>query len=122
MEIRKGQIKRSDKLIVLKAVASIAPSLPTSLTDDSTTIKKQSINKGKFRRILVFSASPLCLSLSVVRRLSSVTIPSNRAEVLDDKRQDRVDSCIFDVLSLTSFLPFLFVYRSRSAGRRNGRG
>ena len=83
---RPDQVRlRSDKLIVLKTVASIVPSLSTSLTDDTTTIKLQPINKGKFRRILVFSAPSLCLSLPAIRRLSSVTIPSNRAEVLGDE-------------------------------------
>ena len=77
---------------------------------------------GEFRRILVFSAPPLCLSLPVVRRLSSVTIPGNRAEVWDDERQDLVDCCVFVVLSLTPSLPFLFVYRSPLAGRRDGQG
>ena len=30
-----------------------------------------------------------------------------------------VDCCIFVVLSLTSFLPFLFVNRNQTVGRRN---
>ena len=42
--------------------------------------------KGEFRRILVFSASPLCLSLPVVRRLSSVTIPGSWVDVCYDER------------------------------------
>ena len=42
--------------------------------------------KGEFRRILVFSASPLCLSLPVVQRLSSVTIPGSWVDVCYDER------------------------------------
>ena len=74
------------KFYVLKTVVSTHS---IYLTDNTTTTKHNNGDKqryGKFRRILVFSAPPLCLSLPVIRRLSSVTIPSNRAEVLDDER------------------------------------
>ena len=55
----------------------------------------------------MISAPPICLSLPAIRCLSSVTIPSNRAEVLDDERIDLVACCIFDGLSLTPFLPYI---------------
>ena len=44
------------------------------------------INKDKFRRILVFFAPSLCISLPVVRHCSSLTILGSRAEVWDGER------------------------------------
>ena len=43
------------------------------------------MTKGEFRRILVFSALPLSLSLPVVRCLSLVTIPGNKVRFKMEK-------------------------------------
>ena len=87
IEARKYQIDkdRGVEIYVLKTVVSTHS---IYLTDNTTPTKHNNGDKqryGEFRWILVFSAPPLCFSLPAIR-LSSVTIPSNRAEVLDNER------------------------------------
>ena len=85
-----GQIEFSSQIEVGKidcsgnrSICSLYVPLRYDTTATTTTADEL---KSEFHRILVFSAPPLCLSLPVVRCLSSVTIPGSRAKAWDDER------------------------------------
>ena len=108
------------KSYVLKTGVSIQS---IYLTDNHHHHHQQPVNKGKFRRILVF-LSFLFVSLCP----SSVASPPSLFHAAGPRFGTKngetwlIVVCIFVVLSLTPFLLFLFVYRSLSAGRRNNGG